>query len=38
MKVKQNSLGFWFIYLNDEVLAGGYLDKSDAIKEMESLK
>ena len=38
MTVKQSSFGFWFIYLNDEPIGGGYLDKQSAIEEMEMMQ
>jgi hypothetical protein len=38
VEVKQSSFGFWFIYLNDEPISGGTLDKQAAIEEMELMK
>lgn len=38
MTVKQPSLGFWFIFLNGDVIGGGALDKQSAIEEMEMMQ
>lgn len=38
MKIKQSSLGLWYIFLGGDVLTGGWLTKDEAIKEMEQYK
>ncbi|AUR89653.1 hypothetical protein NVP1127O_61 [Vibrio phage 1.127.O._10N.286.52.E12] len=35
---QKNSLGLWFIYLDGDVLTGGWLTESEAINEMEQYK
>lgn len=38
MKIKQSSLGLWYIFLGGDVLTGGWITEQEAIKEMELLK
>ena len=38
MKIKQSSLGLWYIFLGGDVLTGGWLTEDEAINEMEQYK
>ncbi|AUR83681.1 TMhelix containing protein [Vibrio phage 1.038.O._10N.286.51.C2] len=38
MKIKQSSLGLWYIFLGGDVLTGGWLTEAEAINEMEQYK
>ena len=35
---QQNSMGFWFIHIDGDVLTGGWLTEAEAINEMEKYK
>lgn len=36
--IQKNSMGFWFVYLDGDVLTGGWLSEQEAINEMEQYK
>ena len=38
LTVSKSSFGFWFVFLNGDPLAGGYLTEKEAINEMERFK
>ena len=35
---QQNSMGFWFVFLDGDVLTGGFLTEDEAINEMENFQ
>lgn len=37
MTTQLSSFGFWFVMLNGDPLAGGYMTQQEAINEMERL-
>lgn len=38
LTVHKSSFDFWFVYLNGDPIAGGYITKQQALDEMERFK